>query len=281
MQQSSLKQLTNGALLLALLGVLFLLDSALGTSIIFMVPFILPIPLILYTHQFGLVSGLTFIVLSSILAFLMTPIWVFVLVPIYSIIGLTIGLCFHTKQNDKATLVFTFFAVAIANYLMFFVFQALTGMDITQEMDFVIDFFQLTLLQWQINLTIILSLLVATLLEALVLLMLTQILCQTLKLSQISIVSWQQFHFTTLTNRLLVLGGLCFGLLYLKFGHLQWLYFLLCHYSVYVLKGTLTLSNLKVFKQRPMLNQAFFMINLPLAWVFQAGVGIVRLLFEK
>ncbi len=132
--KTSVRALTEGAMVSAIYGFILLLDRVLANNIATTVPFLLPIPLAVYGYKHGFKKSLIVFASMLVLSFLFANPLIYIILLSALISGLVVGYGFHRPFKDTRLLIFLVFIVSIIeNILVYFVFSALLGVDLYQE----------------------------------------------------------------------------------------------------------------------------------------------------
>ncbi len=128
------KRLTHGAMITALLGVLFLIDRQTAGLFNYVIGWIVPLPILVYAARYGLKSALAPFASGAFLAFIIaTPITVAYAV-MYGIIGLIYGHGVHRKWTTRHLFYATVVGTSIVFFISVLLFASFFGYNIQQEM---------------------------------------------------------------------------------------------------------------------------------------------------
>ena len=182
MRTNQVRKQTLGAMMLALYGIVMAMDTMSAGFLLSTIPFLLPIPFVLYTREYGLSAGLTVATSAFILGFFLAPFYQVILAVMYVLIGVIYGWGINKDLNDKQLLFITFGFVLIITLVTVILMGAIFGYDLLSEIQSVIDMAR-SILGDQIELldpnifmfTFMIALLLQSILEAYVIHMLSTI----------------------------------------------------------------------------------------------------------
>lgn len=208
------KKITQGAMIVALLGVLFLVDRQTAGIFNYVVAWTVPLPIVLYVAVYGFRSALVPFVSSVFLAFIVgTPIMA-ILALIYGTIGLVYGYGVYKQWESNKLYLSAFIGTSAVFFITVVLFAAFFGFDVQAEiammmdtmnsMDFVqgldIDIKQI------VTATIMITYLTTAVLEAFVIHTLSRMLLMRLKIRVIHSKPLESVRFPKWVGILLLLG---------------------------------------------------------------------------
>lgn len=138
---SQTKKITEGAMIVAIIGVILVLNRTLGNLLEFGFMWILSLPIIIYTSKYGFKFGSIVAISTFILAFILgstfsTMFYVFV----EMLIGVGYGIGVFKKYSNKLMLSYTMIIEIISMFLSISIFASLLGYDVVQETKTISDF---------------------------------------------------------------------------------------------------------------------------------------------
>lgn len=129
----NIRKITDGAMMIAIVGAVLLLDRQLAGTISSMVLFLFPLPMVFYAAKYGLrSSGMVLGALTALTFILGTPQSIFFVLS-ESIIGTVYGAGIYNKTDNRRILLRTLVMAGLVELLAMVVFASLFGYDITQE----------------------------------------------------------------------------------------------------------------------------------------------------
>lgn len=209
MQQKKIKELVNGAMMLALFGILVLFDTYTGSMLNVILFMLMPLPLLVYGLKNGLKASVILWICEMILAlFLGLPETIF-----YALVaGLVSFVMIHGSRrhwSSQRLFLATLVMMIIAELASMTLLAGLFGYDIEREYTSLVAYFP-TLANW-VRLVIPLTAFVLGLMETYVLLNLAEVVCLRLKLSFVEHFHFVYLHFSKRSGLVLLLG--CLGFL--------------------------------------------------------------------
>jgi len=131
----NIRKLTDGAMMLAIIGAVMLLDRQMAGAISGTVLYLFPLPMVFYSSKYGWKDSL--VVLAALFALLFmlgTPQSIFY-VGMESVIGTVYGSGIYNGTDNKRILIRTILMSVILEISALFVFAAFFGYDVTVEID--------------------------------------------------------------------------------------------------------------------------------------------------
>ncbi len=219
MRKNKIQQITKGAMLSAIIGVFMLLNTMTSLTLFAILPYLIPIPFILYAKEYGYPQGIIMLFVVFVIGIFLTPIEQVFIVAMYGSIGVVYGDLAKRNLNDKPLILFTFLGTIVVYAVMMFLFSSIYGFDIVGEMNqlkaLVTEMLQATpeLLSTMLKMIrpiVILSFITSAFLEAIVIHYLANILFLFLKIKPITKVKWSQVKYPQALGLLaaaMALGG--------------------------------------------------------------------------
>ena len=133
------KQLTEGAAVIAILGVFLLIDRQFAGILSSYILFLLPLPMLFYSAKYGFKSSLPVLFGMLFIAFIFSTIYTFIYVAGMCIIGLTYGSNVFSKKSSKVTLITTIVLAALVEIVCTLIMIRFFGYDINVEISSVKD----------------------------------------------------------------------------------------------------------------------------------------------
>lgn len=125
--------------MLALYGIVMTLDTMSAGFLLTTIPFLIPIPFIFYTREYGFKAGLTVAFSALILGILLAPIHQVILAIVYVLIGVVYGWGVRKDFNDKVLIFITFGFVLIITLITVILLGQLFGYNILSEMKLITE----------------------------------------------------------------------------------------------------------------------------------------------
>lgn len=281
-----MKKLTQGSMLLALCGLVLIIDNTYAGLISGIIPFVMPIPIVIYTTNYGIKDGTVFYACFVILCFLLSPILGFILGIIYGLCGLLIGIGFYQKQSPAQILLISTLSLAISYIFLYFVFGAITGLKIEQELAVSTDLFRQLIPNFEMIEVLIPYLFFGVLsfvgyMEGYVIFKLTQIILNTLKIQKISKVNIRHLSIPKIYGYLMTAGLFGFGYWFKQTGNYLFLYVCSILYVGLILLGLLYFHRSQKYARFKVVSYLVFIFTFSFLCVFHAGVGLLTLLLDK
>ena len=135
------KKLTEGAAIIAILGVFLLIDRQFVGILSSYALFLLPIPMMFYSAKYGFRSSFAVLFGMIVVAFLFSTITTFIYVCGACLIGLVYGSNVYNKKSSKYTLIITMIMAALVEIVCTLIMIRFFGYSITQETDYIKDSF--------------------------------------------------------------------------------------------------------------------------------------------
>lgn len=172
------KQITRGSLMIALYGLLILLNQQLSLTIETYMPWLFVLPVFVYAAREPLKASACVLASMVLVTFLFSGLTTWVLAGVYLLAGYLYGAGTRLGLSRSAVMVIVFIMLCLSGYLTMVVFSALFGYDLNQELESLE-----AMLPW-LNPKILISLmiLVSAVLETLVVHLASQVLAQRLHL---------------------------------------------------------------------------------------------------
>jgi len=206
------RKITQGAMIVALLGVLFLMDRQTAGIFNYVVAWIVPLPLVLYVAMHGFKSALIPYVSSIFLAFIVgTPIMA-ILAAIYGAIGLIYGFGVQKQWESNKLYLTAFVGTSVVFFVTVVLFAAFFGYDIQAEIKMMIETMDsLALMQGRnvrqiVTATVMISYLTSAVLEAFLIHTFSKILLMRFKIRVIRSKPIESVRFPKWVGILLFLG---------------------------------------------------------------------------
>ncbi len=130
---SRTQKLTFGAMIVAIYGVLLLLNRQTGNMFADLFMFIFPIPMVAYSAKYGLKDSLPVLVCTVLMSVFYGTFNILFYSISESIIGTVYGTCLYHKKSAGRTMLLVMALSAIANVLSSVVLLSFYGMNLTTE----------------------------------------------------------------------------------------------------------------------------------------------------
>ena len=132
MNKKTLK-ITRGSLIAAIFGVLLFLNrQTMNIAEEFLV-YAYPLPIMIFTAAYGLLSALPVFAVMIMLSFLMVTPYSALYALCYAAVGLAYGFCLHRKASSRVTTVFVLAATVLTNIAELLLISRLTGIRLDEE----------------------------------------------------------------------------------------------------------------------------------------------------
>ncbi len=129
------KKLTEGAAVIAILGVFLLIDRQFVGLFSSYVLFLLPIPMMFFSAKYGFMDSLPVLFGMFVVAFLFSSLATFIYVVGECIIGLAYGSLVYQKRSSKVTLIITMILSVLTEIICIILLAKFFGYDIAKEID--------------------------------------------------------------------------------------------------------------------------------------------------
>lgn len=139
--KSNVRRITDGAMIVAIMGLLIALDGQSGMLLDGILFWFIPIPIIVYVVKYNLTDGIVVAVSVTLLAFIISLPHLAILIGFSSLIGLAYGYGVNKKLSVSKTLILTFITTVIYYMLSMIVFAKFFGYDPVAEIAEIIEFF--------------------------------------------------------------------------------------------------------------------------------------------
>ena len=135
----NVKKITDGAMMIAIVGVVLIINRQFAGLLESMVLFLFPLPMVFYSAKYGWKDSWVVLAAMGIIAFLLgTPQTVFYALS-ESILGLVYGGGVHAKKSVHKTLVATMVIGVIVNLVSTIIFASFFGYDLDADITVMID----------------------------------------------------------------------------------------------------------------------------------------------
>lgn len=128
------KKITEGAMIVALLGVLFIIDRQSAGIFNYIVAWVVPLPFVVYTAKYGVKDALVPFIASIFVSIILATPVLSVLTVMYGIIGLIYGFGVHKKWQSRHLFFSTVVGVSVIYFVSVVLFSAFFGFSIQQDM---------------------------------------------------------------------------------------------------------------------------------------------------
>lgn len=139
--KSNVRKITDGAMIVAIMGLLTVIDGQSGMLLDGLLFWFIPIPIIIYVVKYNVSDGLVIAVSITLLTFIISLPHLAILMGFSSLIGLAYGYGINKKLSVSKTLGLTFTATLIYYLLSMVVFAKFFGYDPVAETQEIIGFF--------------------------------------------------------------------------------------------------------------------------------------------
>ncbi len=139
--KNNVRRLTEGAMIVALMGVLLVLDAQSGLLLDGILFWAIPIPIIVYMLRYDLNSSIIVSVSVTLLAFIISLPHIAILVGFSSLIGLAYGYGVSKQFKVSKTLILTFIVTFTYYLISMILFAAFFGYDALAEIEELVNLF--------------------------------------------------------------------------------------------------------------------------------------------
>lgn len=139
--KSNVRRITDGAMIVAIMGLLIVMDGQSGMLLDGILFWFIPVPIIIYVVKYNLTDGIVVAVSVTLLAFIISLPHLAILIGFSSLIGLAYGYGVNKKLSVSKTLILTFITTVIYYVLSMIIFAKFFGYDPVAEIADIIDFF--------------------------------------------------------------------------------------------------------------------------------------------
>jgi len=152
------KEITHGALYLALIAVLLIINRQTGNILDGYLLWILPVPLILYTRNYSFKSGLILVLAAFLLSFFLCTLTTVFYVTVSLLVGLIYGIALKKGCSNNILLLIAICGSLIITFVTCVFFSSLSGYGIKEDIEMFNEltaYFNVSLPQgWDIKLLI-------------------------------------------------------------------------------------------------------------------------------
>lgn len=135
------RKITDGAMLVAIMGAILLLDRQLAGLIEGTFLFLYPLPMVMFSSKYGLKDSWIVLFAIAVIGFVTTIPSSAIIAIFYSLIGLVYGSGVYAKLSQKKLLIRTVSLAILVNVITVVVFSSFFGYDITSEIAMLKDMF--------------------------------------------------------------------------------------------------------------------------------------------
>ncbi len=139
--QSNVRKLTEGALMVALVGAVLLFDKFTGGLLSSYFSFILPLPLIIYTAKYGIKDAIVPFVAIILLTIMITMITTGFVVINSCVTGIVFGYGINKKKSSGFLFITTFFFTAFSYFITMYLFAGAFGYNFNDDVALVVSVF--------------------------------------------------------------------------------------------------------------------------------------------
>ena len=139
--KSNVRRITDGAMIVAIMGLIIVIDGQSGMLLDGILFWFIPIPIIVYVVKYNLTDGIVVAVSVTLLAFIISLPHLAILVGFSSLIGLAYGYGTNKELSTSKTLLLTFIATITYYVLSMIIFAKFFGYDAAAEVAEIIGFF--------------------------------------------------------------------------------------------------------------------------------------------
>jgi uncharacterized protein YybS (DUF2232 family) len=209
-----IRKITQGAMIVSLLGALFLIDRQTAGIFNYAFAWVVPLPLVMYTAIYGFKDALVPFVSSVFLAFIVgTPIMA-VLALIYGSIGLAYGFGVHQQWESNKLYLTAFVGTSVVFFVTVVLFAAFFGYNIQTEIQTLLDAVsEVELIQGQnidlrqvVTAAVMITYLTTAILEAFLIHTLSRILLKRFKIRVINSKTIENVRFPKWLGIILLIG---------------------------------------------------------------------------
>lgn len=140
--KNNVRRITDGAMIVAIMGLLTVIDGQSGMILDGLLFWFIPIPIVLYTVKYNLSDGIIVAISTTLLSFIISLPHLAVLMGFSSIIGLAYGYGINKRKSMTVTLGLTFVATLTYYLLSMIIFAKFFGYDAVAETQQLIRFFE-------------------------------------------------------------------------------------------------------------------------------------------
>ena len=132
--KNNVMQLTTGAMLVAIFGLLMLLNRQTGGMLEGCFHYLIPIPMVAYTAMYGPKVSLSAFAAMALLAVFLGDVSSLFCEMSYVLIGFILGFCLYRKIDTTKTLFVVMFMTAVVTIAETFVVSAISGVSLQSEL---------------------------------------------------------------------------------------------------------------------------------------------------
>ncbi len=139
--KSNVRRITDGAMIVAIMGLLTVLDGQSGMLLDGLLFWFIPIPIIIYVVKYNVNDGIIIAVSTTLLTFIISLPHLALLMGFSSMIGLAYGYGINKNLKTSTTLTITFITTLAYYLISMIIFAAFFGYDPVAETQEIIKFF--------------------------------------------------------------------------------------------------------------------------------------------
>lgn len=128
------KKITEGAMIVALLGVLFIIDRQSAGIFNYIVAWVVPLPFVVYTAKYGIKDALVPFSASVFVSIILATPVLSIYTVMYGIIGIIYGFGVHKKWQSRHLFFATIVGVSVIYFVSVVLFSVFFGFNIQQDM---------------------------------------------------------------------------------------------------------------------------------------------------
>lgn len=127
---NQVRKITEGAMMIALFGIMLVIDRQFAGVLAYYLMFIMPLPIIIYCAKYGMKDGIVVGVAIMLVSLMLASPQSIFLTIVACVVGVTYGTLVFRKTNNGILLIITMMACIIAEVLMGITFASFFGMDL-------------------------------------------------------------------------------------------------------------------------------------------------------
>ena len=138
----NIKQITHGAMTIAILILILMIDNLFGHTLLALLPILCPLPIVIYAYRFPFKSSLLVTLSASLLSFLFVTIYFWAIFTCYIVVGLSVGTTLRKYNNDKLTILIASVTNFIGYILLYWFFSSIISLDFEMTIKYFLENFK-------------------------------------------------------------------------------------------------------------------------------------------
>lgn len=137
-----IKQITHGAMTIAILIMILMIDNVFGHALLALLPIVCPLPMVIYSYRFSFKSSLLVTLSAILLSFMFVTIYFWAIFVCYILVGLSVGISLRKYNNDKKTILIASITNFLGYILLYWFFSSIVSADFEMAIKYFLDNFK-------------------------------------------------------------------------------------------------------------------------------------------